>query len=187
MGLLVNLGAGTDIRDGWVNLDLEDGPGIDVVADLEQPLPFADDSVEHYLAIDVVEHIRDVYGFFSELWRCAAPDCIIEAALPYGSSDDAWTDPTHQRPFFLDSWTYFAQPHYYRMNYPYRADWQPVTVILDVDAFDDEDDGDILERVMRDRNVVSRMYVALHAVKPARPRDPDLRSRPNVKFRKVAV
>lgn len=40
-GDLLNLGCGTDIRSGWVNLDSAELPGVDVVHDLDRlPLPF---------------------------------------------------------------------------------------------------------------------------------------------------
>lgn len=182
MGVLVNLGCGLDYREGWVNVDLCDTA--DVQCDITDGLPFPDDHVERYLALDFVEHVWDPLALFDELWRCAEPGCVIEIALPYGSSDDAWLDPTHCRPYFVDSWTYFAQPHYYRLDYGYRADWQVEQIILDVD--ETEDDDLLPQRLMRDRNVVSRMYVAMRAVKPARPRDPDLRRQSDVKFRKVA-
>lgn len=52
----LNLGAGRDIRPGWVNIDIRPLPGIDVVADVRR-LPLADGVAEEIVASDVIEHI----------------------------------------------------------------------------------------------------------------------------------
>ena len=196
MALRVNLGCGADIREGFVNVDREKLPGVDVVANLDCAasdlcgativcLPFDDDSVELFLAVDLVEHIAHPLPLFQELWRCAMPGATIEMAMPYGGSDDAWMDPTHKRPWFVDSWTYLAQPNYWKLDYGYTADWKVDLIVLEVGDSDETDDQ-LLGRVMRERNVVRRQYVALSAVKPARPRDVDLLTGPPIRFRKVA-
>ena len=114
----LNLGCGRNPIDGYVNLDRQALPGVDVVHDLERfPLPFDDDTFDEILGVDLIEHITDALGLMAELWRIAKPGCVCTFALPYGSSDDAWEDPTHVRPYFLNSWMYFAQPTYYRAQY----------------------------------------------------------------------
>ena len=52
----VNLGAGSDIRKGWCNVDIRPGEGIDVVSDGSN-LPFDDNSANKIYASDVLEHI----------------------------------------------------------------------------------------------------------------------------------
>src|SRR4051812_1511318 len=57
----LNIGCGTDTKEGWVNLDAAGLPGVDVVHDIEKlPLPFADDSFDEILAQDVLEHVEYV-------------------------------------------------------------------------------------------------------------------------------
>jgi predicted SAM-dependent methyltransferase len=54
----LNLGCGTDIRAGWINLDRSALPGVDVAHDLEQlPLPFPSESFDYVLCEDVLEHV----------------------------------------------------------------------------------------------------------------------------------
>jgi glycosyltransferase involved in cell wall biosynthesis len=51
----LNVGCGPDIRAGYLNLDFNANPGVDVVCDVRH-LPFDDASVDEILANDVLEH-----------------------------------------------------------------------------------------------------------------------------------
>lgn len=181
----LNLGCGRNPIDGYVNLDRSALPGVDVVHDLERfPLPFDDDTFDEIIGIDLIEHITDALGLMQELWRIATPDATCTFALPYGSSDDAWEDPTHVRPYFVNSWAYFSQPFYYRADYNFTGDWQPETLQLDVTCGGCNVE-EILSKVMTFRNVVQRQIVTLRAVKPAREPLQSLIMPPQVAFNKV--
>jgi SAM-dependent methyltransferase len=185
----LNLGSGNDIRDGYYNIDRSALPGVDVVTELDDPdkvsLPFDDDSVDEFIAVDLIEHIVHPLPLMAELWRCAKPDAILELALPYGTSDDAWEDPTHVRPYFVGSWRYFSAPIFYRADYGYRGDWEVEQIILDV-ADSPATSDELAEMLLALRNVVLRQYVRLRAVKPARTPDAEKVTQPPVLFRKVA-
>ena len=168
---------------GWVNVDMADLPGVDCVCDLEAPLPFESDTIDEFVGIDLVEHIRDPLAFMGELYRIAKPDAVCTFVLPYGSSDDAWEDPTHRRPYFIGSWMYFAQPTYYRADYGYRGDWQCEEIALDLREVGDGNLDRLMMEVMALRNVVERQTVVMRAVKPVRPCDQSLMVPPSVGFR----
>jgi len=81
----LNLGSGADIRTGWVNLDIGNITGVDIVHDIEKlPLPFDDDRFEEILCNDILEHInyipvlKDVHrilapGGYSTLYHTSPP------------------------------------------------------------------------------------------------------------------
>lgn len=55
MTLLLNLGCGTDILQGYDNIDIRDLPGV-IQADIKD-LPYEPNSVDEIRAIDVYEHV----------------------------------------------------------------------------------------------------------------------------------
>jgi SAM-dependent methyltransferase len=184
----LHLGCGKTILDGWINLDSVPLEGVDVVADLDQcdtvPLPFADASIDEFFASHVIEHLHYPLAFMQELHRIAKPDARAVFHVPYGSSDDAFEDPTHVRPYFLNSFQYFSQPFYWRADYGYRGDWLTEVIQLLVDK--ETHQGKTVEQVMREvntyRNVVKEMIVELKAVKPARAPQQELQVAPSIQI-----
>jgi SAM-dependent methyltransferase len=170
----LHLGCGRTILEGWINVDSRQLPGVDVVADFDDcrntPLPFADNSVDEFLASHLIEHLAQPLPFMQELYRIARADAVAVFRLPYGSSDEAYEDPTHVRQYFLNSFGYFSQPHYWRADYGYRGDWETETITLRVDA--EKHPGKTSEQIMQEvhtlRNVVREMVVELRAIKPPR-------------------
>jgi SAM-dependent methyltransferase len=170
----LHLGCGRTILPGWVNLDFVPGNGVDVVADLDKcgevPLPFEDDSFDEVLASHLFEHLRNPLPFMQEIHRIAKPDAKAVFRVPYGSSDDAFEDPTHVRLCFLQTFSYFSQPYYWRADYGYRGDWKTNTIRLLVSRkrYAGKAPQEIMADVAHLRNVVQEMTVEMVAVKPIR-------------------
>ncbi|HEV2764311.1 MAG TPA: methyltransferase domain-containing protein [Pyrinomonadaceae bacterium] len=55
--LCLNVGCGPNALPGWVNIDMARAPGVDVVWDLRNGLPFADESCAVVFGEHVVEHM----------------------------------------------------------------------------------------------------------------------------------
>jgi SAM-dependent methyltransferase len=154
---------------GWVNVDIQPGPGVDVVTDLEEKLPWEDETVEEVLCVHTIEHIHNVKPFMQELHRVCKADARAVFKVPYGTSDDADADPDHVRRYLWSSWGYYGQPHYWRTSDPYRGDWDIENVIL---LFHERFRGlpvAVLEEAVRsERNCVMEMIAYLQPVKPIR-------------------
>lgn len=183
--LKINIGCGRNMREGWVNVDSQRLPGVDIVTDLESlgqsPLPLADNSADEYLLSHVLEHIRNVLPMMQELHRIARPHALMQIRVPYGSSDDAFEDPTHVRQLFCGSFGYFSQPHYWRADYGYRGDWVTEKIELSISQkFRHLDDAALWDCIQRDRNVVTEMVATLRAVKPIRPPVKELQNTPRI-------
>jgi len=104
----LNLGCGTDIRKGWVNLDCARLPGVDVVHDLASlPLPFADGSFNEICAKDVLEHL-DYIPLLRELHRILRAGGILDVQVPHFTSAGNFIDPTHRRLFSIRTFEFFV-------------------------------------------------------------------------------
>lgn len=184
----LHLGCGKDIKKDWLNLDIASGEGIDIVADLDEcahiPLPLEEDTVDEFFAGHVIEHIKNPLPMMQELHRIAKPGAKAVFRCPYGSSDDAFDDPTHQRQYFLSSFGYFSQPFYWRADYGYRGDWkvEKITLFVESRYVRELNVEKVLEDVHTKRNIVKEMMVELMAVKPIRPPDMLLQSQPKICF-----
>lgn len=112
----INLGAGSEPTDGWVNVDWVDQQGIDVVHNLlEFPWPFKDGVADEMLARDVLEHMplfnskneSTPIKFIEECWRILQPDGRLFITVPHHESKNLWIDPTHVRGYDEKSFDYF--------------------------------------------------------------------------------
>ena len=180
----LNLGCGRSPMEGYVNLDCVEMPGVDVVADCDRPpLPFEDDTFDEVLGEHFFEHLQNPLGFMAELHRVCKPDAQIYFAMPYGGSDDAWGDPTHARPYFEDSFGYFSQPFYWRADYGYRGDFQPVKVMLKIwNEHMGQTAKQTMGRVKSLRNVVFEMGTLLRCIKPIREPERSLIENPTIQL-----
>ena len=68
------------LQPGIEYKSLDMGPGCDYTASLESVLPFPDQSFDHVIALDVLEHVNSLHFAFAELCRIARSNVII--ALP---------------------------------------------------------------------------------------------------------
>lgn len=170
----LHVGCGRNIMEGWINLDIADLPGVDIVADLDNcknvKLPLGNDSIDEFFVSHVIEHIKNPLEMMEELHRVASPGAVAVFRCPYGSSDEAFEDPTHVRQYFLNSFGYFSQPFYWRADYGYRGDWitEKITLVVDGNKYKGKTPQQILDDVNRYRNVVIEMVAELRAVKPIR-------------------
>lgn len=109
--LRLNLGSGSDKREGFVNYDLK--PIGDICGNCEEGLPFKDETFGEVLASHILEHIHDLRGLKEELRRVMKKDAQLAVIVPDYLSPDAWGDDTHCRAFsrqsfFQDFWPGFT-------------------------------------------------------------------------------
>lgn len=104
----LNLGCGTDIRPGYVNLDSAPLPGVDVVHDLDQlPLPLEDGRFAEVVCQDVLEHV-DYPRLLGEIHRVMAPGGRLLVRSPHFTSRAVHLDPTHRTAFSIDTLRFFV-------------------------------------------------------------------------------
>lgn len=133
----LNLGVGRRPRDGYYGLDRIEMPGVDLVADLDEPLTeLPDSSVEAVYSHHTFEHVVNFLPLLKEIHRVVVPDGRVEVVVPHFSNPYGYSDPTHVRFFGVYTFYYFADeadqparkvPAYYL---PERFAVESVTITL---------------------------------------------------------
>jgi len=78
----LHIGSGAKVHDGWVNIDINEHPGVDVVADVTKGLDFTD--VKAVFAEHFLEHlaIDKALDFLLEMHRVLAPRGWLRLSTP---------------------------------------------------------------------------------------------------------
>lgn len=130
-GLKINLGAGSEPTEGWVNVDWIKGEGIQVVHNLlEFPWPFVLNSADEIKAIDVLEHMplfnakneSTPMKFIEECHNILKPGGKLTIQVPHYESPNLWIDPTHVRGYAVESFDYFDPEKPLGKAYGYYSD-----------------------------------------------------------------
>ena len=107
----LNLGCGSDIKEGFINVDMRKDIKADVVVDLSVDiLPFEDNEIDEILAKDILEHFswRDTDRIFADWIRVLKIGGKIELMVPnfkahYELFMKGKTDPRYK-----GAWGYFV-------------------------------------------------------------------------------
>ena len=123
-GLKLNLGCAKNIRshdEGWVNCDINEGPGVDVGFDANNHFPFPDGYFSEIYASHIFEHLTNFPNAVKECARVLKKGGLMEVKVPYGVGYHAY-DPYHVRYFFTNAFDYFCRS--YEANTTLETDWQ---------------------------------------------------------------
>jgi len=95
----VDLGCGPLKMPGFVGADRFFLPGVDVILDLDQPLPFASDSVDLVLASHSLEHTADLQFTVGEIYRICKHGAQVCILAPYAYQGVNTANPYHHQAF----------------------------------------------------------------------------------------
>jgi len=102
----LNLGACDRAFPGFLSVDIV--PPADVIADLSQPWPWEDSSVDEVRAHDIFEHLPSRILTMNELHRVLKPGARATVEVPSATKGAGWAqDPTHLSPWSMNSFQYF--------------------------------------------------------------------------------
>ena len=106
----LNLGSGSRPVHGYVNVDIADIPGVDVVYDLDvTPWPWEDGTVLEIVGQDIFEHVANPVGFMMQAHRVLKEGGSLLLKVPHFRHQDAFTDPTHRRFCTEHTWDYWIE------------------------------------------------------------------------------
>jgi predicted SAM-dependent methyltransferase len=125
--LKLNIGCGSNVRTGWVNIDLS--PEVDLMLDLREKLPFRDGSCDFIYSEHFFEHLEypeDATRFLAESFRLLRSGGIFSVGVP----DTKWpllayADAAHG--YFESAEALQSHPHWCKtqldhINYHFRQD-----------------------------------------------------------------
>jgi predicted SAM-dependent methyltransferase len=80
----LNWGCGSHVATGWINSDVKDGPGIDLVADIRKGLPLTEASVDYAVSIHALPEFSypELDTVLGELRRVLVPGGVLRLGLP---------------------------------------------------------------------------------------------------------
>jgi ubiquinone/menaquinone biosynthesis C-methylase UbiE len=109
--VIIELGCGQKKKPGSITIDRVDLPNVDIVADMEEGLPFLpDNSVGAIHCRSVLEHIENFESLMREITRVLKKDGKANIFVPHFSNPYYYSDYTHKRFFGLYSFYYFVEP-----------------------------------------------------------------------------
>ena len=127
--LKLDLGCGTRKRPGFLGVDSQPWPGVDVVADLRAQWPWPDASVGEVFSSQFVEHLEaaERIHFANELYRVLAAGAKATIITPHWANARAYGDLTHKWPPVTEFWYYYLHKQWRDANAPhndfYRCDF----------------------------------------------------------------
>lgn len=119
----LNLGCGSTLKNGFVNIDKIEHPEI-MYIDLENGLlGIEDNSVDYIEAHHVLEHIVNFNNLILEIKRVCKPGARIDIIVPLGNTMWDIADPSHVRRFNHKTFEYYCDhfitsyptPKYFKM------------------------------------------------------------------------
>ena len=107
--IFIELGCGPNKSAGAIGVDKFEDKAVDIVADIENGLPFLpDSSVDEIFSRHVLEHIENLELLIKEIFRVLKPGGIHRVIVPHFSNPHFYSDYTHRRFFGLYTFDYFA-------------------------------------------------------------------------------
>ncbi len=99
---------------GYLGVDVNPGPNVDIVGDLSQGIDLPDSSVGVIQAVDFLEIVPDKIALFNELYRLIDHGGMLLILTPSSDGRGAFQDPRHVSFYNENSFWYFTDRDYAR-------------------------------------------------------------------------
>jgi SAM-dependent methyltransferase/chromosome segregation ATPase len=93
--LKIDLGCGKAKQDGFIGVDRYPLPKVDIIADLNAPLPIKSDSVDLLYASHSLEHLSDLMAAMREIYRICKHGAQVCIVAPYNEQKLNLANPYH--------------------------------------------------------------------------------------------
>ena len=86
----IDLGCGKTLPDGFIGLNLFSGGGESIISNIDEGLPFKNQSIDCVRAHFVLEHLKNPEFVVNECFRVLKPNAIFDIRLPHFSDGEAY-------------------------------------------------------------------------------------------------
>ncbi len=126
LSITLDLGCGRDkiaaaTHERVIGIDHQLSPDVDLIANLESPLPLADNSVDKIYSNHTFEHLAHAKQLIEDCWRITKSQGQIFIRVPHYSHNSMYTDLTHQTFFSSRSLDYYLPGTYLEQMSGYPA------------------------------------------------------------------
>lgn len=115
MRKILDLGCGSrkyeSPGDEVIGIDYVKLPGVDVVHDLENGIPFPDNTFDMIVSNFAFGHIKNFFLLMSEIYRVGKPGAPVKIKEAFYSSERQWNNPTQVQSFSLRTFEIFERGH----------------------------------------------------------------------------
>lgn len=105
---ILEIGCGKKKTAGAIGVDICRTDATDAICDLNATLPFYDNVFDKIVAVDVLEHLKDIKLVVEEIHRVCKPGAEVYIRVPHFSSTHSYGDFTHRHFFNTESFDYFT-------------------------------------------------------------------------------
>ena len=125
----LNLGCGYRKEQGCINIDNRAEVSPDIVADINDGLPFPSNSIDEARAVDFLEHIPigKTINAIEEIYRVLKSNGTFYHMTPSTRGAGAFMDPTHVSFWNIASWLYYTDDSH-RNLYGIKAKFRVVSL-----------------------------------------------------------
>ena len=128
----LHLGCGNKPLANFINIDFYNKKCADEILDLNDKLPYQDDTIDLIYSDNVFEHIFNLLRLIQECYRILKPGAALIIKVPYFKSKHAFVDPTHLNFFTIESMDYFVKNKHFNDEYKFfRESFEDMIIYLD--------------------------------------------------------
>ncbi len=91
----IDLGCGRNKQEGFIGVDRFPMPDVDVIADIDEQLPFEDNSIDLLFSSHSLEHVRDLMATMREIYRVCRHGAQVSIVAPYNEQKLNLANPYH--------------------------------------------------------------------------------------------
>lgn len=131
----IDLGSGTSKKESYLTIDKNPDIKADIIADVEERLPFKDCEVDEIRASHILEHLRpeNKVKVMVEFERVLKVGGILDIAVPKFPSPASIQDPTHLSFWNRESFWYFTKGNKFGEGFVKRCPESPLFEFVEDD------------------------------------------------------